>query len=124
MTERRDISPKPDPEPGGFPDFDTWGRRAVDSQKNPIKTPGYPTSGASETRQNRAKIGQLDGPLSKLDAAKSGSGLVSVEDVLNTANLKDRMEMARLRHAQILARRSPQKPGLKTEGVQNSVSRG
>jgi len=65
--------------------------------------------GAS-SRNYRSKIGENEIQEAPPPTQGGKSNLVSVEDVLNTANLNDRMEMARLRHAQILALRGRSKP--------------
>ncbi len=89
---------------------DNWEERLanVRARQKPADPEGSMQSGAGKKAAKfyQSKIGETPAPEPEQpepDPDSDSEVLVSVDDVLQTANLNDRMEMARLRHGQILA---------------------
>ena len=90
---------------------DDWEKRLEEAraQRHVVKPTNQITDGKKKTAgYYETKIGEPLDPekIKKSSGAKNIAGaLVSVDDVLQTANLNDRMELARVRHSQVLAMR-------------------
>jgi len=91
---------------------DNWEERLADARarQKPADPEGsaQPDAGKKAAKFYQSKIGETPAPEPEKPEPAPDSdseALVSVDDVLQTANLNDRMEMARLRHGQILALR-------------------
>jgi len=92
---------------------DNWEERLANARarQKPAdpEGPAQPDARKKAAKFYQSKIGEMPEPVPEKpepDPDSDSGALVSVDDVLQTANLNDRMEMARLRHGQILALRA------------------